>query len=227
MNMQMAQRKLSWIFVLFSLTLCTRTCEAFSAHKLQSRINHFSTNKPSRTCAFQKDFAFSPTISQTHVFMSSPSDEKDENHANHGLDADVISPWITYGVSIIGIFTSLVLLWSEYSIVTTRCGPSLLPDVVERSSYISIFILASGSNLSRIIFGSSLNNLLFGEDIYCERNSSIVLQKKVFGIMEAMVITSVFLTFAVLAYQCLNGDAFSPSAGMSGINVQWCKLVNE
>ena len=222
--MHMTQRKLFCIF-LFGLNFY-KTCEAFSQN-LPSRTNYFSKNKPSRACAFQKDFAFSRTIDQTRVFMSSPSDEKDKSPADHGLDADVISPWATYGVSIIGIFTSLVLLWSEYSIVTTRCGPPLLPDAVEKSSYISIFILASGSNLSRIIFGSSLNNLLFGEDIYCERNSSIVLQKKVFGIMEAMVITSVFLTFAVLAYQCLNGDAFSPSSGMTGINVQWCKLVNE
>ena len=41
--------------------------------------------------------------------------------------------------SMIGIFSALILIWSEVSIATTRCGPVLLPDFLERSAYIQIF----------------------------------------------------------------------------------------
>ena len=167
---------------------------------------------------------------QQHILlhMTSPSEEEERLKSPQKKKKDVldlgfdISPFVTYTTSILGITSATVLIWSEVSIVMTRCGTILLSDATERSAYVSIFIIASGTNLSRIIFGSSMTKLLLG-DIVGEK----VVEKSLFGSMEVLVFISVLGAFTVLAWQVLNGDAFADGAGLSGIDVRWCKLMNE
>jgi len=53
------------------------------------------------------------------------------------------------------------------------------------------------------------------------------LEKRLFGIMETMAFLSIMGAVGVLAWQVLNGDAFADGAGFSGIDVRWCRLMNE
>ena len=135
-------------------------------------------------------------------------------------------------VSFVGIISSVIMLWSEVSVALTRCGPPLLPDFLEKSSYISVFIFASGSNLSRIIFGSSMAELILGDDdtsASSDDNKVPVLEveKELFRLMELMIFWTVLGAFAVLAIQVWNGDAFADGSKMSGIDVRRCRLMNE
>jgi len=156
--------------------------------------------------------------------MASPSEEQDRpKRKKDVLDLAIhVSPFVTYTTSILGIISATVLIWSEASIAMTRCGTLLLPEVVERSAYVAVFIIASGTNLSRIIFGSSMTRLLMG-DIVGDK----VVEKRLLGSMEVLAFISVIGAFAVLAWQVLNGDAFADGAGLSGIDIRWCKLMNE
>ena len=54
-----------------------------------------------------------------------------------------------------------------------------------------------------------------------------VVEKRLLGSMEVLAFISVIGAFAVLAWQVLNGDAFADGAGLSGIDIRWCKLMNE
>ena len=166
--------------------------------------------------------------------MSSNSDDQEQRRRKKALgipsnpdDVDFsIEPYIIYTTSILGISSALVLLWSEISIALTRCGPTLLPDAIERSAYISVFIIASGSNLSRIIFGSSMADLMVsnagGSDL-----SGKPLEEHMFRFMETLTFLSILGAFGLMAWQVLNGDAFADGAGMSGIDIRWCRLMNE
>ncbi len=165
------------------------------------------------------------TTAQTQLMMS--SEEKENND-----DAYTCSVVVTT-TAILGILSSLTLLWSEASIVLTRCGPSLLPDFIERSAYISTFIVASGTNLSKTMFGSSMTKLLLRSKDDSDYNSNTdgiqvsSTEKNLFATMEYLSFISVASAFGVLAWQVLNGDAFSDGAGMSGIDIRWCQLMNE
>lgn len=181
--------------------------------------------------SLERIYKYRSTFSKQHhqqkhtLHMASPLEEQEspKSSKNKKEDLDIDIPlFVTYTTSILGIASAAVLLWSEASIAITRCGPILLPDALERSAYVSTFIIASGTNLSRIIFGSSMTELLMGDGI-----GETVLGKRLFGSMEVLSVVSVLGAFALLAWQVLNGDAFADGAGLSGIDVRWCKLTNE
>ena len=71
--------------------------------------------------------------------------------------------------------------------------------------------------MSRIIFGSGMSNLIpVGDD-----------EKRLFRFMEAAVFFSILGAFGVLGLQVSNSDAFADGAGMTGIDVRRCQLMNE
>ena len=151
---------------------------------------------------------------------------------------------IIKATSMLGISSSLVLIWSEISIALTRCGPLLLPDAIERAAYLAVFIIASGTNLSKIIFGESMTQMLLADDnssgcasrgirtyIRVGRFAFHVenhpLERQLFVLMETLAFVSIMGAFGVLAWQVMNGDAFAEGAGFSGIDIRWCRLTNE
>ena len=58
-------------------------------------------------------------------------------------------------VSLTASVASAATLWSEATVATTGCGPALLPDAVERFSYVAVLAYAGASGFSRIAFGAS------------------------------------------------------------------------
>ena len=60
----------------------------------------------------------------------------------------ILSPFVS-------VFSAAALLsiggtlWSEYTVIMTGCGPMLLPDVVERSCYLGVLVIAGSSGESR------------------------------------------------------------------------------
>lgn len=200
------------ILSLSLLALLPNNSNAFANRESHCR-NSF-LNLPS-ACLYLKPS--SCYVHETTTFnLQMQNDNEEKQLPENPLTTKTI---ITRSISMIGIFSSLILFWDEGSIVLTRCGPILLSDAIESSSYIATFILASGSNLSRIIYGSSLTSLLLEE----EEGFS----KAIFRASEMLSIMAVLGAFVVFAWQALSGDAFADGAGLSGIDVRWCRLMNE
>ena len=199
-------------------------------HEMPMRqfFHHSSTVLPKKSSLIALRMAPSPEeqkrptrkkISRTDNLPPSKSNNwKSQNRSiNRNVSRKNSTSYITSAVAVFGIISALIMLWSEASIAVTRCGPVLLPDSVEKSSYISVFVLASGSNLSRIIFGSGMSNLIpVGDD-----------EKRLFRFMEAAVFFSILGAFGVLGLQVSNSDAFADGACMTGIDVRRCQLMNE
>ena len=190
---------------------------------LTTRVDAFSLRETScKKCLhpqiiYSKPLVRSPLQRSTfNLKMSSQSENEEQKVQENPLTLKSV---VTSTISIIGIISSLVLLWSEESIAFTRCGPVELSDSLERSSYIATFILASGSNLSRIIYGSPLTDLLIEEEDG--------ISKTFFSVGEILSVTAVLGAFGGCAWQVFTGDAFAEGAGLSGIDVRWCRLMNE
>ena len=66
-------------------------------------------------------------------------------------------------VSLTASVASAATLWSEATVGATGCGPALLPDAVERFSYVAVLGYAGASGFSRIAFGASAHAWLVGE----------------------------------------------------------------
>ena len=96
----------------------------------------------------------SPSLASRHSNPLMMSSEEQQNDADSWTCSFVVTT-----TAVFGILSSLTLLWSEASIVLTKCGPMLLPDFLERSAYISAFIIASGTNLSKTILSDNKNIL--------------------------------------------------------------------
>lgn len=72
---------------------------------------------------------------------------------------------IINSLSILGLSSAFILFWSEISILLTKCSPAMLSISLERSAYISSFLFAAGTNLSKIIYGCSMTELLLLDDL--------------------------------------------------------------
>ena len=66
-------------------------------------------------------------------------------------------------VSLTASVASAATLWSEATVAATGCGPALLPDTVERFSYVAVLAYAGASGFCRIAFGASAHAWLVGE----------------------------------------------------------------
>ena len=66
-------------------------------------------------------------------------------------------------VALTASVASAATLWSEASVAATGCGPALLPDAVERVSYVAVLAYAGATGFSRIAFGESAHAWLVGE----------------------------------------------------------------
>ena len=66
----------------------------------------------------------------------------------------IIIPYVT---SIFSLLSSVGTLWSEYSVITTGCGPFQLPDSLERGCYLGTLVVAGLSVFMRIVTGKSMS----------------------------------------------------------------------
>ena len=66
-------------------------------------------------------------------------------------------------VALTASVASAATLWSEASVAATGCGPALLPDAVERCSYVVVLAYAGASGFARIAFGASAHAWVVGE----------------------------------------------------------------
>ena len=114
-------------------------------------------------------------------------------------------------VSLTASVASAATLWSEASVAATGCGPALLPDALERLSYVAVLGYAGASGFSRIAFGESAHAWLVGEP-----------QPRAARWAERLSLACVAGAFLALACQVAHGQQMD---ALSGIDELYCAAL--
>mmetsp|Transcript_6386 Transcript_6386/g.13836 ORF Transcript_6386/g.13836 Transcript_6386/m.13836 type:complete len:265 (-) Transcript_6386:109-903(-) len=141
--------------------------------------------------------------------------------------------------TMMGTSSSIGALWSEYTVFLTGCGPSSLPDSIERGCYFGVLVLAGLSLILRIvtfgdndlstfacsiIFKATTNNHdsknADAEEKYLNEELTLLQWR----IMEWSSLLAVLGAFVSLAVQIFRGEQLD---GMSGINVDMCRALRD
>ena len=114
-------------------------------------------------------------------------------------------------VALAASVASAATLWSEATVAATGCGPALLPDAVERFSYVAVLAYAGASGFCRIAFGASAHAWVVGES-----------PPGVARWAERLSLACVAGAFLALACQVANGQQMD---ALSGIDELYCAAL--
>jgi hypothetical protein len=109
-------------------------------------------------------------------------------------------------------FASLCTMWSEYSVLTTGCGPMQLSDTLERGCYLGVLFVAGLSVFVRIVSGGQSLSDVYKNNI--DNNFNVY-----FMLVESLSLVAVLGAFIALNMQSIKGEQMD---GLSGINVDMC-----
>ena len=127
------------------------------------------------------------------------------------------------GVAEISIGFSIGVLWSEYAVITTACGPLNFSDTLERICYQGVIIAAGLSLFTRIVTlgGQDLTTYVCEDYFGGTLAEATVLQVRA---AEWLSILAVVGAFVSLGFQIANGEQMD---GLSGINTELCRAVRD
>jgi len=128
------------------------------------------------------------------------------------------------GIAEIGMGFSIGVLYSEYFIITTGCGPPNFGDTLERICYQGVIIFAGLALFNRIIVFSQLDNNIssVGDTIDYQFGP---LQKSTLwqiDVAEYLSFTAVLGAVVALEIQLQNGVSMD---GLSGIDINMCRAI--
>lgn len=124
------------------------------------------------------------------------------------------------GISEIGLGFSLGVLWSEYSVISTGCGPLRFSDALERLCYQGVIILAGAALFNRIVSnGKGLEESAV--DLVGPLEEFTLVQVRA---AEYMSVLAVLGAFVALAFQYGRGVNMD---GLSGIDVDLCRALRD
>jgi cytoskeletal protein RodZ len=198
--------------------------------------------------SISKDIHNNVPIFDTTVILAMSSEEQQNQNQNQKQEQQkddtsssfimpisslsLSSSMVINTLSVLGLLSAFCLFWSECSILLTKCSPVMLPISMEQSAYISCFLFASGTNLSKIIFGTSMTELLlvdhcddvndYGKDNNIRKiYSRKTIEKGLFYATEVVAFMAVVFAFAVVVWQVLQG------VETPGSDDRWCQMINE
>lgn len=126
------------------------------------------------------------------------------------------------GIAEISLGASLCVLWSEYSVITTGCGPLDLSDFLERLCYQADITCAGLYLFSRIAFGRNVATILIEEEPFGYPLQGLTLLQVTWA--EWLAFGSIVGAFLALSFQVANGAAMD---GLSGIDVEMCRNMRD
>lgn len=123
------------------------------------------------------------------------------------------------GIAEMGMGFSIGVLYSEYSIIMTGCGPLKFSDTLERICYQGVIVYAGVALFNRIVtqFSSGLEdtaNKMFGP-----LQTSTLVQIRIAEYLSAIAVVGAFVA---LQLQINNGTAMD---GLSGIDIDMCRAI--
>ena len=124
------------------------------------------------------------------------------------------------GLCEISFAFSLGVLWSEYSIVLTGCGPVHFSDSLERICYQGLIVSAGVTLFTRIVTGG-ISLEVIAENVFGPLQESTLIQVRVMEIALVLAALGAFLALGLQEYRGTNMD------GLSGINVDMCRAIRD
>jgi hypothetical protein len=123
------------------------------------------------------------------------------------------------GIAEIGMGCSIGVLYSEFFIIMTGCGPPNFSDSIERISYQGVIVLAGLTLFNRIVtqFNFSLGETI--NDQFGPLQKSTLLQVNV---AEFLSVIAVLGAIVALEVQSNNGVSMD---GLSGIDINMCRAI--
>lgn len=123
------------------------------------------------------------------------------------------------GIAEISVGTSIGVLWSEYAILVTGCGPLNLSDGLERFCYQAVICAAGLIIFTRIVTQKDLTALC--QDFYGELQEFTLIQVRA---AEWLSLLAVLGAFVALGSQMWSGQQMN---GLTGIDVQMCRAIRD
>ena len=123
------------------------------------------------------------------------------------------------GIAEIGFAFSLGVLWSEYSVILTGCGPLNFSDTLERICYQGVIVVAGIALFNRIVTGKSLE--YSSEEFFGPLESFTLFQVKVVELTSALAVIGAFIA---IGFQLTNGEKMD---GLSGIDIEMCRALRD
>ena len=155
-----------------------------------------------------------------HVHKATRLILKSNNNGNDGV-SNIARSALTYSLSIAALLASIGTIYSEVSVIRTGCGPPLLPDIIERSCYLGVLVIAGSSVFLRIVTGSGVADALIINKTQDDKDH---ISLQLFRSVEYLSLLAVLGAFVSLGSQTINGEQMD---GMSGINVEMCKAMQQ
>ena len=127
------------------------------------------------------------------------------------------------GLAEISIGFSLGVLWSEFAVITSGCGPLNFSDTLERICYQGVILTAGLSLFTRIVTIGDQDLTEYVCDDYFGGSlaEATVIQVRA---AEWLSILAVVGAFVSLGFQIAHGEQMD---GLSGINTQLCRAVRD
>lgn len=123
------------------------------------------------------------------------------------------------GIAEIGMGFSIGVLYSEYFIIMTGCGPPNFSDILERICYQGVIVYAGLAlfNRSVTLFSSSLEDTV--DNMFGPLQPSTLLQVRIVEYLSVIAVAG-----AVVALQVQYSKGASMD-GLSGIDINWCRAI--
>jgi hypothetical protein len=123
------------------------------------------------------------------------------------------------GIAEIGMGCSIGVLYSEFFIIMTGCGPPDFSDTLERISYQGVIVFAGLTLFNRIVtqFSFSLGETI--NDQFGPLQKSTLLQVNVAEFLSAIAVVGAIVALEV---QSNNGVSID---GLSGIDINMCRAI--
>lgn len=155
-----------------------------------------------------------PRVTPLHLNNGQLDGDDDDDDRN---DDDNVVILTTASMLSASAFASLCTMWSEYSVLTTGCGPMQLSDTLERGCYLGVLFVAGLSVFVRIVSGGQSLS-----DVY--KNSIDNNCYPYFTLVESLSLVAVLGAFVALGMQSIKGEQMD---GLSGINIDMCRAIQQ
>lgn len=198
-------------FLLFALALCLAQTRAFHSPPISSYKRNYDTRVPSRGIHHARNsITFNIRSKDAHTdhvhllrYYSRPQDN------------------LFSGIAELEMGFSIGVLYSEYSIIMTGCGPPDFGDTLERICYQGVIVYAGLALFNRIVtqFNSGLEDT--ANNMYGPLQPSTLWQIRIAEYLSAL---AVFGAFVALQIQYSNGVSMD---GLSGIDINMCRAILE
>jgi hypothetical protein len=123
------------------------------------------------------------------------------------------------GISEIGFGLSLGVLWSEYYIILSGCGPLNFSDTLEQICYQGVIALSGLSLFNRIVTGKGLDTSV--EDFFGPLEDFTIYQVRFAEYASALAAIGAFVA---LGFQYSRGTSMD---GLSGIDISMCRAIRD